>query len=41
LLTKAFSKSKSVLEVGSGTGQHALYFAPNMTWLSWQTSDIR
>jgi cyclopropane fatty-acyl-phospholipid synthase-like methyltransferase len=40
LLTQAFSKCKNVLEVGSGTGQHAVYFAPNMTWLSWQTSDM-
>ena len=40
LLVKAFSKSKTVLEVGSGSGQHAVYFAPNMTWLSWQTSDM-
>ena len=41
LLAEAFSNSKSVLEVGSGTGQHAVFFAPHMTWLSWQTSDIR
>ncbi|MFT5636020.1 MAG: cyclopropane fatty-acyl-phospholipid synthase-like methyltransferase [Cognaticolwellia sp.] len=39
-LVDTFRQSKTVLEVGSGTGQHAVYFAPNMTWLSWQTSDI-
>ena len=31
--------SKKVLEVGSGTGQHAVYFAKNMPHLIWQTSD--
>ena len=29
-----------VLEIGSGTGQHAVYFAQYMPWLSWQTSDL-
>jgi len=31
--------SKKVLEVGSGTGQHAVYFAKKMPHLIWQTSD--
>jgi len=30
----------SVLEIGSGTGQHAVYFAEAMPWLTWQTSDL-
>ncbi len=29
-----------VLEVGSGTGQHSVYFAPRLTHLIWQTSDV-
>jgi len=30
---------KSLLEIGSGTGQHAVYFAEKMNHLCWQTSD--
>lgn len=30
----------SVLEIASGTGQHAIYFAEQMNHLSWQTSDL-
>ena len=29
-----------VLEIGSGTGQHSVYFAPNLPELQWQTSDV-
>ncbi|WP_413190090.1 DUF938 domain-containing protein [Psychrobacter sp. AT9] len=29
-----------VLEIGSGTGQHSVYFAPNLPYLKWQTSDV-
>ncbi|AAZ18429.1 conserved hypothetical protein [Psychrobacter arcticus 273-4] len=29
-----------VLEVGSGTGQHSVYFAPRLAHLTWQTSDV-
>lgn len=30
-----------VLEIGSGTGQHAIFFAENLPHLTWQTSDQR
>lgn len=29
----------SVVEIGSGTGQHALYFAEQLPWLRWQPTD--
>ena len=33
------SQSTSVLEIGSGTGQHAIYFAAKLPHLVWHTSD--
>ncbi len=30
---------KSVLEIGSGTGQHAIYFADKLPHITWHTSD--
>lgn len=39
VLQQAFSQSKQVLEVGGGTGQHAVYFARELPHLVWQTSD--
>jgi cyclopropane fatty-acyl-phospholipid synthase-like methyltransferase len=35
-----FRDCKSILEIGSGTGQHAVFFAAAMPWLTWQTSDL-
>jgi len=32
--------ARSVLEIGSGTGQHAVFFAANLPWLNWTTSDL-
>ena len=32
---------KSVFEIGSGTGQHAVYFAADLPHLAWHTSDRR
>ena len=40
-LKKEFSAAKSVLEVGSGTGQHASHFCQHLRHLNWQTSDLR
>lgn len=31
---------KHLLEIGSGTGQHSVYFAPRLTEIQWQTSDV-
>lgn len=36
----AFGDCGSVLEIGSGTGQHAVFFAKAMPWMTWQTSDL-
>ena len=33
-------EDQSLLEIGSGTGQHAVYFAPFFPSLVWQTSDL-
>lgn len=33
------SECRAVLEIGSGTGQHAVYFADKMPHLQWYTSD--
>ncbi|WP_201538797.1 DUF938 domain-containing protein [Psychrobacter frigidicola] len=40
VLQQELKDSKNVLEIGSGTGQHSVYFAPNLSHLQWQTSDI-
>ncbi|MBT3620152.1 MAG: DUF938 domain-containing protein [Porticoccaceae bacterium] len=39
VLTRLLSTSASVLELGSGTGQHAVWFAQQLPHLHWQTSD--
>ena len=40
VLQQAFADRRQVLEVGSGTGQHGVYFAPRLPHLVWQTSDL-
>lgn len=39
VLRRHFADVRSVLEVGSGTGQHTVRFAASMPWLGWQCSD--
>jgi len=40
ILRKEFADTRQVLEIGSGTGQHAVFFARALPHLIWQTSDV-
>jgi cyclopropane fatty-acyl-phospholipid synthase-like methyltransferase len=39
VLRTAFAGKSQVLEIGSGTGQHAVHFAQALTHLTWQPSE--
>ena len=40
ILREVFTTPGKVLEIGSGTGQHAVYFSAALPHLIWQTSDV-
>ncbi len=40
VLCTVFAKRRAVLEIGSGTGQHAVYFAEHLPHLHWYPSDL-
>lgn len=39
IIQTVFQASTTVWEIGSGTGQHACYFAQNLSHLTWQATD--
>jgi cyclopropane fatty-acyl-phospholipid synthase-like methyltransferase len=40
VLRRELAAQRTVLEIGSGTGQHAVYFAAHLPELSWQPSEV-
>ncbi|MBW8371121.1 MAG: DUF938 domain-containing protein [Thiobacillus sp.] len=40
VLREVFANRSTVLEIGSGTGQHAVYFGAELPHLRWQTADV-
>jgi predicted O-methyltransferase YrrM len=41
VINDEFQGCTTILEIGTGTGQHAVFFASKMPWLTWQTSDLQ
>ena len=39
ILSQMLARSRRVLEIGSGTGQHAVHFAAHLPHLTWQPTD--
>jgi SAM-dependent methyltransferase len=39
VLRRVFTQPGQILEIGAGTGQHAVHFAANLPHLAWQPSD--
>lgn len=40
ILSRVLVNKTNLLEIGSGTGQHAAFFAPRLRHLEWYTSDM-
>lgn len=40
VLRAVFRDRRRVLEIGSGTGQHACHFAAGLPWLQWQPTEL-
>lgn len=40
MLREVFAPAHAVLEIGSGSGQHAVHFGAGLPHLRWQTSDL-
>ena len=40
VLSEVFADRRKVLEIASGTGQHACFFAAHMPWLQWQPTEL-
>ncbi|WP_462321543.1 DUF938 domain-containing protein [Halochromatium sp.] len=40
VIAPRLASARSVLEIGSGTGQHAVYFAAALAHLRWQCTDV-
>lgn len=40
VLNRVLVNNQNLLEIGSGTGQHAAFLAPRLKHLMWQTSDM-